>query len=295
MQNSSLRRAWYAGSWYADDEKSLRATVIESMEEANRVRTKESPTGPIRFALLPHAGLFYSGRGIAPLVLHAPPTISRVLILAPSHSTYLPADTISFGNFGGFDTPLGRLEGFKVGEGTQMNSVIQKEHAVEMVLPFLAYLQEQQKSPIAVAMGLISHVSAIEQTTTLVDQIVELLGEEELERGETLVIASSDFTHYGPRFNYTPYGSRATQEVVARVKEEDLKVATLLAKGELGPLFLKQRTVRGTICGVAGGTIVSGLAKKLGSKGWVSDYYTSLDVVSDRSNDFVAYGTILWR
>ncbi|MGI6481116.1 MAG: hypothetical protein ACOXZ2_05980 [Sphaerochaetaceae bacterium] len=51
MQNSSLRRAWYAGSWYADDEKSLRATVIESMEEANRVRSKESPSGPIRFAL----------------------------------------------------------------------------------------------------------------------------------------------------------------------------------------------------------------------------------------------------
>ncbi|MGI6481128.1 MAG: hypothetical protein ACOXZ2_06040 [Sphaerochaetaceae bacterium] len=90
-------------------------------------------------------------------------------------------------------------------------------------------------------------------------------------------------------------GRELPKRWLARVKEEDLKVATLLAKGELGPLFLKQRTVRGTICGVAGGTIVSGLAKKLGSKGWVSDYYTSLDVINERSNDFVAYGTILWR
>lgn len=295
MKNSTLRRAWYAGSWYADNETGLRSTIIESIEEANRVRSKESPSGPIRFALFPHAGLFYSGRGIAPLVLYAPPKIRRVLILAPSHSAYLPPDTISFGNFSRYDTPLGFLEGFEVEKDSRLNSVLQKEHAVEMVLPFLAYLQEKQKSPIAVAMGLISHLSDQDKTTTLVNQIVELLTEEELERGETLVIASSDFTHYGPRFNYTPYGARVTHEVALKVKEEDLKVATLLANGELGPLFLKQRTVRGTICGVAGGTIVSGLAKKLGSKGWVSDYYTSLDVINERSNDFVAYGTILWR
>ena len=86
MKNSTLRRAWYAGSWYADNETGLRSTIIESIEEANRVRSKESPSGPIRFALFPHAGLFYSGRGIAPLVLYAPPKIRRVFINAPYHS-----------------------------------------------------------------------------------------------------------------------------------------------------------------------------------------------------------------
>ncbi|NLA92754.1 MAG: AmmeMemoRadiSam system protein B [Spirochaetales bacterium] len=295
MKNSALRSAWYAGTWYAGDGEGLKATILDSIDAADKVRSKESPTGAIRFALLPHAGLYYSGRGIAPLLRHAPPKISRVLILAPSHSAYLPNDQISFGNFSGFDTPLGRLEAFKVSDSSQLNSVLQKEHAVEMVLPFLAYLQEEQKSPIEVAMGLISHVSDINQANILANQLIELLGEEELERGETLVIASSDFTHYGPRFNYVPYGMRANQEVLTRVKEEDLKVATLLAKGELGPLFLRQRSERGTICGIAAGAIVSALAKKSGSKGWVADYYTSLDVVKERSNDLVAYGTILWR
>jgi AmmeMemoRadiSam system protein B len=295
MKDATLRSAWYAGTWYAGDEEGLKATILESIDAANKVRSKESPTGPIRFALLPHAGLYFSGRGIAPLLLHAPPKISRVLILAPSHSAYLPNDQITFGNFSGFDTPLGRLGGFKVSNNSQLNNVIQKEHAVEMVLPFLAYLQEEQKNPIEVAMGLISQVSDLDQANLLADQLIELLGEEEIEEGETLVIASSDFTHYGPRFNYIPYGMRANPEAVAKVKEEDLKVASLLANGELGPLFLRQRSERGTICGIAVGSIVSALAKKSGSKGWVADYYTSLDIVKDGANDFVAYGTILWR
>ncbi|MFA7371296.1 MAG: AmmeMemoRadiSam system protein B [Sphaerochaetaceae bacterium] len=292
----AIRSAWYAGTWYSGEPKSLKATILESIDEAQKVSGMERSRGAIRFALLPHAGLFYSGRGIAPLVIHAPQKIRKALILAPSHSLHLSADSLSWGVFEGFDTPLGRLSGLKVpAKNTNFNSAIQREHAVEMVLPFLAYLQEKQNSPIEVATALISHVSEMGKATTLATQILDLLGEGEVDSGEVLVIASSDFTHYGPRFNFVPYGVTANNEVVARVKAEDLKVATFLARGELGPLFLKQRTARDTICGLAGGAVVSALAKSVASQGWVADYYTSLDVANEKSNDFVAYSTILWR
>ena len=36
--------------------------------------------------------------------------------------------------------------------------------------------------------------------------------------GETAFIASSDFTHYGPRFNYMPYSRDAEKQVVEKCR-----------------------------------------------------------------------------
>jgi len=294
----SMRKAWYAGTWYTAEPDSLRSTIIEAVDQARKVSSAETPEGPVRFAVLPHAGLAYSGRGIAHLVLYAPKKISRVLILSPAHSTAIPDNTLSFGQFAGFDTPLGRLGTFKTGlesQGPDVTTAIQREHAVEMVLPFLAYLQERQKHPIEVGMALVSFVSDAAHAKRIAGMVIEALGEEELEKGETLVIASSDFTHYGHRFGYAPYGVQIDKMVAQKVMEEDLKLAKALARSESGPVFLRQRIGRSTVCGIAAAAIVSALAKQVGTVGWVADYYNSLDVLKERSTDFVAYGTILWR
>jgi len=293
----SMRKAWYAGTWYTAEPDGLRSTIIESVDLARRASSTDNPEGPVRLAVLPHAGLAYSGRGIAHLVLHAPKKISKVLILSPSHNTALPENVLSFASFDGYDTPLGRLGSFETGlekDGPDSTRVVQREHAVEMVLPFLAYLQEQQKHQIAVSMALISLVTDAINAQKIADSIAKALGEDELEAGQTLVIASSDFTHYGHRFSYAPYGLQVDHTVTQRVKEEDLKLAQALVRSESGPIFLRQRIGRSTVCGIAAASIVSALAKKLGTRGWVADYYNSLDVLGERSHDFVAYGTLLW-
>lgn len=298
MENTgtpSMRKAWYAGTWYAAEPDNLRATIIEATEQARR-SAWEGGNGPIRLAVLPHAGLTYSARGIAHLLLHASDPIRRVLILSPSHNTILPDDTLSFGMFGGYDTPLGRLESFRTGlesHGPDATMPIQREHAVEMVLPFLAWLQERQGSPIAVAMALISHLNDASHARKIAYDVAGALNLAEDEG--TMVIASSDFTHYGQRFGFAPYGAHVDAHVGAKVREADLLVAAQLANEDLGPLFLSQRMKRSTICGIAGATVVSALAKQCGCSGWVADYYTSLDVLGSKASDFVAYGTILWR
>lgn len=293
-----MRKAWFAGSWYAAEPDSLRRTITGAVQQVADENGESSHRGPIRFAVLPHAGLAYSARGLAYLVLHAPSRIDRVVILSPSHTTTTVDDTLSFGLFSGFETPIGSLKSFMTrleSKGPDASIPLQREHAVEMVLPFLAYLQERQNAPISVAMALISRVTDISHAARLAQALVEVLGKEDLEAGHTLVIASSDFTHYGQRFGYAPFGTQVDAKIAQKVKQEDLSVATALSRSELGPLFLSQRMKRGTICGIAGAMVLSALAKQIDTSGWVADYYTSLDVLGDQATDFVAYCTILWR
>ncbi len=293
-----MRKAWYAGSWYAAEPDLLRRTITGAVQQVAESNGGNSHRGTARLAVLPHAGLAYSSRGIAHLVVHAPKRIDRVVILAPSHTTAIPDDTLSFGLFSGFDTPLGSLRSFMTrleSKGPDVTIPLQREHAVEMVLPFLAYLQEQQQAPISVAMALISRVTDVSHAARIAGELVGALGEDELESSHTMVIASSDFTHYGQRFGYAPFGVHVDEKVQQKVKQEDVLVATALSRSELGPLFLTQRMKRMTICGIAAASVLSALAKRIDTSGWVADYYTSLDVLGEQATDFVAYGTILWR
>jgi AmmeMemoRadiSam system protein B len=289
-----MRKAWYAGSWYAAD----RQTLLEQITQTVRELEVSEQKGPIRFAVLPHAGLTYSARGIAPVVVHAPKHVERVMILSPSHYTVVPDNVLSFGYFSGYETPLGSLSSFSTtleSQGPDASIAIQREHAVEMVLPFLAYLQHVQQSPIKVAMALISHLTDSSHASLLAENLIAALGEQELESGNTLVIASSDFTHYGKRFGYAPFGAQVDNSVADKVRQNDLAIAQHLALGEIGPLFLAQRMQRTTICGIAGATIVSAMARQLNASGWVANYYTSRDVLKEMATDFVAYATVLWR
>jgi len=297
----TVRKAWYAGTWYAADPTNLRTTIEQAIITARGIEEKRVHTvGSSRFAVLPHAGLAYSSRGIAHVLVHAPSDVKRVVVVAPSHYVHLGDNLFTVAPYDAYDTPIGQLPGFSLFPAkypSQMEnySAIQREHAVEMVLPFIAYLQEQRKKKIAVSVTLVSHVETAQNAHTLAEDLIEALGQEELESGSTMVIASSDFTHYGERFGYAPFGVGTQAGIAKQVRDSDLELANYLAAKEIGPIFLHKRKQRSTVCGIAAALIVSSLAAKLSTKGWVADYYTSQDVVGDGSTDFVAYCTILWR
>ena len=106
---------------------------------------------------------------------------------------------------------------------------------------------------------------------------------------KTAFIASSDFTHYGRRFGYTPYGNYALE----RVKDSDYKIASSLAVGDTEGVFSIHENT--TICGIAGAMILSYAAKLKGLKGEVGDHYTSYDVYPDCADDFVSYFDVFWK
>ena len=281
-----MRDAQYAGSWYPKDPELLRLLVTESIEESKRRKTYQR--GPYRFAVLPHAGLFYSSSGIAPFFTAGLGSIERILVISPSHYATLPPNTIISAPLSGMRTPLGDIQAFNLANAQrEWFSAIQSEHALEMVLPYIA----AQESPVKVALAMITRFTEADAIEKLAGQLIQELGREDLEMGRTVIIASSDFTHYGPRFAYTPYGSRAE----GRVKEDDLSLAHLLSEGRVSEALAFCTAKQSTVCGYAAALLVSSIAKRLHCKGWVADYYTSQDVSSSNDNNFVAYSTILWR
>ncbi|NLE14720.1 MAG: AmmeMemoRadiSam system protein B [Spirochaetales bacterium] len=281
-----IRKALFAGSWYPADQQALKLLISESIETVLKHTTYQHC--PYRFAVLPHAGLFYSKTGIAPFFAADLSNIQRLVVLAPSHYANLKPDSLVSSPLDGVETPFGMLESQNLDDAqAKYFSAIQSEHALEMVLPYIASLSHRPK----VTLALISHFSQPQAVEAVGDALVAQVGKEEIEAGRTAFIASSDFTHYGPRFGYTPYQSGAPM----RVREDDLALSHLLCEGRIEEAFAFCSSKRSTVCGYAPAMVVSSIASRMQSRGWVADYYTSLDISSSPDANFVAYSTILWR
>ena len=94
------------------------------------------------------------------------------------------------------------------------DEAIQSEHALEMFIPFCA------ARSLAVGFAVVGDVSGRDALDALSRDVSALLD------GRTALIASSDFTHYGRRFGYMPYGADGEKKAVA----EDLRIASLLCR-----------------------------------------------------------------
>lgn len=277
-----IRKAQYAGSWYPLDPRSLKALIDESIAAVERVDHVH------RFAVLPHAGLFYSKDGIAPFFAADLSAVKRVAIISPSHYANLTTNAIASAPLSGCETPLGPLAvtNFSFSE-LRYFSAVQSEHALEMILPYLANLRD----PPSVSLALVSRTSDAKAVHAIGTLLIDELGEDELRSGSAVVVASSDFTHYGPRFGYTPYHSHIHQ----RVKEDDMTLSTMLSEGRVEDAHTFCATHSHTVCGCSASLIVASMAHTFGAIGQVASYYTSTDVSQSQDSNFVAYSTILWR
>jgi len=300
-----IRRMQYAGSWYESNEDLLRSFITESLADAElrspNTEPFESRTGAC-LAMLPHAGLAYSARGIADFFVKIPVKIKNILIIAPSHYVHIQPDSLTTADFTLAETPLADLEVMPLYDllpGRIVHAdrkAVELEHALEMFLPFCAHLQLQSHKKIHVGLCLISQATSVKSIDMLSEAILEAVGDEQVLNGETLIIASSDFTHYGKRFGYTPFDATSSgfQEVEDQVLLQDRRYAEMFAAGDISELLALQTKEQPTICGFVPGLIVSNIAKKLNLTGKVTSQYTS-NSISELSSDFVSYCSILWR
>ncbi len=175
-----------AGFFYPDSAQVLRDTVREFMRDAH----SDSIERP-RALIAPHAGYQYSGPIAASAYATLAPwadAIRRVAVLAPSHR--VPFRGIATSSADVFRTPLGdiavdRLAVTRLEEmpAVQMlDAAFAEEHALEVQLPFLqGALPDFTLVPLIVGDADSDDVSAV----------IEALGSE-----ETLIVVSSDLSHY---------------------------------------------------------------------------------------------------
>jgi AmmeMemoRadiSam system protein B len=183
-----VRPAAVAGLFYPAAEAELRATV-------DALLAGPEPAAPAPKALIvPHAGYAYSGavaglafRALRPLA----GTVQRVVLLGPSHREWFRGLAVPRAH--AFATPLGLapIDALAVSRLAALPTVLvadsphAREHSLEVQVPFL-----QRLLPGALLVPIVVG----EATTAEVEAVIELVWG----GPETLIVVSSDLSHYRP-------------------------------------------------------------------------------------------------
>jgi MEMO1 family protein len=204
-----VRRARCAGSWYPGNADALRATVDSYLAAGAPVNAR------VRAVVSPHAGLMYSG----PVAGYGYSAVAGqqydvIVLVGPSH--FFAFDGVALWTRGAFETPLGPLVidaalGAELRAATPVvldaPSVHEREHSLELQLPFLARLFPS----VPILPLLVGH-----QRRATVEALGDALAH--VARGrEVLLVASSDLSHYQDRET----ASRLDAAVIQHVERND--------------------------------------------------------------------------
>jgi AmmeMemoRadiSam system protein B len=122
---------------------------------------------------------------------------------------------------------------------------------------------------------------------------------------KVLWLVSSDFTHYGPRFNYQPYGNLSANpdQIFKKIADQDISIAHSLCELDISAAIQTWQMTRPTICGFIPSLVVSAIMQQLWNgriQGRVNSYYTSASVMRSspqvlEDSNAVAYASLAFR
>ncbi|MDC7245896.1 MAG: AmmeMemoRadiSam system protein B [Sphaerochaetaceae bacterium] len=281
------RFARFDGTWYPKD-RTILSDMIDSMADRTLVRCPDP-----RLAILPHSGLYFSLRSFSHLLSSAQKPISHVIIFSPSHYYPLHNDRIYQSRFSWYETPFGNLENRTLELNYPLyehQDAFAHEHAVEMVMPILGYIQKRQKKNIGLSLFLVNRLTGENITEDFAYSLLKNLRQQPEFPDETLILASSDFTHYGRVYDHTPFKGRSDTEVLSEIEKADKSVISDLIAGR----HSQKSIYPCNACGYAAMSIISQLAKVLKLHGEIIDYYHSSDISQDLKQN-VSYATVFFK
>lgn len=211
----STRAPAVAGLFYPDSPRELQSTV-DSLLAAAAPRANAARVAPskLKAIIAPHAGYIYSGAiaatayALLASLAQNVRRVRRVVLLGPAHRAYVHG--LAVPSAASFSTPLGhvRIDVDGVRAAAQFPQVIvddrahAREHSLEVHLPFLQRtLGDFALVPIVVGGA----------TPTEVAQVLEALWDGD----DTLVVLSSDLSHYQPYDIATTVDRQTVDAIVA--------------------------------------------------------------------------------
>lgn len=288
-----IRNPIVAGQFYEEKEDRLLQQIKDAFLDMRGPR--ELPTGQrkglIKGIISPHAGYTYS----AACASHGYKAIAEAepadlyIILGPSHigfhkSCYSEDD---------WETPLGLIDSDdKFGEILEDDLIDlipfphKEEHSIEVQLPFLQFACNDIKKKLKFIPIMISETDYEETAKGLIKAIKEY----EKKGKKVIVIASSDFTHYGVNYGYVPFSKNVKENLYALDKGAIDRILKLDSDG-----FLEYCSKTGaTICGKYPIYVMLEIMKAKKASAELLQYYTSADVMGDYGTA-VGYASILFR
>jgi MEMO1 family protein len=196
---NGIRPAAVAGSFYPSETGELGRLMDECFESSPLgPRGEKSPSSSLIGGLVPHAGYIYSGPCAAHFYARLDPSIERVILLGVNHQARGHRAALSPADF--WQTPLGAvdidqdlsdwLQG-RVAFLMRDSAAHAGEHSIEVQLPWLQRIVGKfSLIPISLA-----HIS-LEECRELGTAIAEVLRDPRQSAIRTVMIASSDLSHY---------------------------------------------------------------------------------------------------
>ncbi len=276
-----IRQPAVAGQFYDANPASLKQTISYLVESLpGDIQDKAGISDElVRALVLPHAGYAYSARtAIAALMtVRDFSAYRRIIILAPSHRVAFRG--IACPDYDVFRTPSGdmavdldalaELALLLPGLTVVSNEPHDNEHSLEVELPLLQYFAGN-KDIIPLVCGQLGLEDAIKIGTAL----------RKLMTKDTLLVISSDFTHYGHNFRYVPF----TKDIKNNIRNLDMGAIDCILKCDLEGFSKYLDHTGATICGHCPLMIgITALApEKL--KGVLVNYANSGDLSGDWSH-----------
>lgn len=289
--SEATRKTQFAGSWYNADPRALNAQLDELLTGAAISSDQTSVSqltadnqilrDPVTAIVVPHAGYVFSGQAAAH-AYHAlrDQKVERVILLGPSH--HVGFHGVALPAAGAFATPLGDLKVDRdiIDELSAyplfavLPDVHKVEHSLEMQLPFI----RKSLGDVPIVPIIIGQLND-ESEMRLIAEVLRGF----IVPGDLLVV-SSDFTHYGPRYDYQPYDG----PVRPIVQKLDRQSFSHLSKLDLDAFVQFQQETRDTICGFYPCAVMCALMP-IGTNVTALTYYTSQDCVSEDTDNSVSY------
>ena len=263
-------RSLLAGRWYPGNAETLNRQIAGFFQKAE-VKSIDN----VIALILPHAGYRFSGQTAASGVKTIDKEYERVVIIGPSHYVRME-EMLSVPRVTHYETPLGQIaldvefidELLKYSVFQNVPQSHKHEHSVQIELPLLQHSQRDFKL-VPIVAGTCS-LETISKAGAILGSLVD---------DQTLVIASSDFVHYGPNYGYTPFLGNIPEQI----EELDMGAYEYIADLDSKGFLEYKRRTGATICGyVPIAILLSMLEKPVEAE--LIKYTTSGELMGDFSN-----------
>ena len=279
MESSKIRKPSVCGQFYSASSASLTKQIQGLLGQGFSL--KEEIGGYDCLAcMLPHAGYMYSG-SVAAKTVSQIKIKDKIILLGPNHTGF--GARFSIVKEGAWQTPLGEVPiESKLAEELlreckyleEDNLAHAYEHSLEVELPLLQYFNKK------IAIVPIAFFPAEAQILGEIGRDIAKVIKRQNLQSSTLLVASSDMTHYEPQAQAEKKDSQAIQAIL------DLDEKKLLER---------VRDLEISMCGYAPVAVMLVAAKELGAKkARLVKYQTSGDVTQDKASVVGYAGVIIY-
>ena len=284
MAADDIRPYLNTGPWYPSDPSRLQ----QMLDGFFKTIPQPEKAALVRGIIAPHAGYEYSGRCAARAYSFLSPAqnIRRVILLGSSHRSGFYGACVA--DYAAYAMPLGQvpvdtdicraLAAKKLFRSDR--DTMRFEHSLENQLPFLQKaLGGSGYKIVPIIFGTLDKKDFATMAATISPYIDD----------QTLVVASSDLTHYGENFSYTPF-RRDLRDNLTRLDQGF--IATIL-KLDFDRCFAYREKTGITACGFVSIGVMIRLFEKQGFRCTLADYSKSGDLNGDYSTS-VSYASLVF-